>query len=203
MDRDLARSLDDFRLPPLALAPKLLGLRILRDSPEGLVGGIISEVEAYDDDDPASHSYKGIRPRCRSMFAAPGTLYLYRIHQSTCLNLSCRETGRGAAVLIRAMVPTLGLDLIASRRAGKPLKDYANGPGKLCKALAASLEDDGLHLIDDPGPWSLQFGALIESSDILTTTRIGISKAIERPWRFVLSPAAQSRISASTAPPSG
>lgn len=147
------------------------------------VGGTIVEVEAYGPDDPASHSYRGRTPRNGSMFGAPGTLYVYRsygIHW--CVNVACEPEGVGAAVLLRALEPTAGLEEMRTRRGAVADRQLCSGPGKLTQALAIGLRDDGRLL--GASPFTL--GAPPGEVDIVTTPRVGISKAADLPWRYVL-----------------
>lgn len=166
-----------FARDTVSVARELLGLYLL--TADG--GGRIVETEAYRQDDPASHSYGGRRSaRNASMFLPPGHLYVYRIHQVFCLNLTTEAAGRGCAVLIRALIPSEGLPRLLVRRP-VPLKRLADGPGKLCQALGIDLGWDGEALgqrlwIEDRG----------EACDaIAVTPRIGISRGRELPWRFV------------------
>ena len=145
------------------------------------VGGRIVEVEAYDSEDPAAHGYRGPTPRNASMFGPPGHAYVYRsygIHW--CLNLVCEAEGSAAAVLIRALEPTDGLEQMRRRRGLDDVRLLAAGPGRLCEALAISGEHDGRAL--DAPPFELV--APTESPDVAIGTRIGISVATERPWRY-------------------
>ena len=122
------------------VARGLLGWTMLRDG----VGGRIVEVEAYAPDDPASHAFRGRTPRNSSMFAEPGTLYVYRsygIHW--CVNVACEPEGIGAAVLLRALEPTAGLDEMRARRGNVQDRDLCSGPGKLTQALGITAADDG------------------------------------------------------------
>ena len=156
------------------VAPDLLGARLL----VGGVGGLIVETEAYRPDDPASHSFRGPTPRNRSMFEGPGRVYVYRsygIHW--CLNFVCEGAG---AVLIRALEPTDGIDKMRRRRGVETLRDLCSGPGKLCTALAVTGELDG-HMLDAP-PLSLTLAC--KSPARIIGPRIGITKAVELPWRF-------------------
>lgn len=142
------------------------------------VGGLIVETEAYTDEDPASHTYNGQTARNRAMFGPPATLYIYRsygIHW--CLNFVCQE---GSAVLIRALEPTTGLDLMRQRRALESPVLLCSGPGRLCQALAATGELNGRSLAADPFHVSLPSEPWAASSGC----RIGITKAVDVRWRF-------------------
>lgn len=156
------------------VARRLLGAELLLDG----VGGIIAETEAYHPTDAASHSFRGETPRNRTMFAGPGRVYVYRsygIHW--CLNFTCAGA---AAVLIRALEPTTGLDIMRARRGLAAERSLCSGPGKLCMALGVTGEHDGA-MIDAP-PFSL---TLAETPPpVIIGPRIGITKAVDLPWRF-------------------
>jgi DNA-3-methyladenine glycosylase len=142
------------------------------------VGGRIIETEAYTHEDPASHSYNGQTPRNRAMFGPPGTVYIYRsygIHW--CLNFVCQAVG---AVLIRSLEPTSGLDLMRQRRGvGNPVLLCA-GPGRLCQALAVTIDLNGQSLAEEP----FYLSAPVERPLVSSGRRVGITKAAEVPWRF-------------------
>jgi DNA-3-methyladenine glycosylase len=162
------------------VAPELLGATLLVDG----VGGRIVEVEAYDRTDPASHGYAGKTPRNEAMFGPPGQAYVYRsygIHW--CLNLVCEDEGSPAAVLIRALEPTDGLDVMRARRGLDDERLLCAGPGRLCQALGVTREHDGLPL--DRPPFRLL--ARDEQPTFAAVPRIGISKAAELPWRYAVS----------------
>jgi DNA-3-methyladenine glycosylase len=161
------------------VARGLLGWTILRDG----VGGRIVEVEAYAPEDPASHAFRGRTPRNGSMFAAPGTLYVYRsygIHW--CVNVACEPDGTGAAVLLRALEPTAGLDEMRARRGTSNDRNLCSGPGKLTQALGITAADDGLML--GAAPYLLE-PPLLEPA-VVTTPRVGLTKAVDVPWRYLI-----------------
>lgn len=154
--------------------------------------GEIVEVEAYTEDDPASHSHRGRTPRNGSMFAAPGTLYVYLSHGiHHCANVVVAPAGSGEAVLVRALRIVEGRDLVAARRAGRPERSWTDGPGKLCAALCIDRDDDGLDLLDPVAPVRLEPGRVVQRHEVVVGPRIGISRAVERPWRWRVAPAVQ------------
>jgi DNA-3-methyladenine glycosylase len=162
------------------VAPDLIGVTLLVDG----VGGRIVEVEAYDQEDPASHAYAGRTPRNASMFGPPGRAYVYRsygIHW--CLNLVCGAVDVAEAVLIRALEPTAGLDRQRERRGVDDVRLLCSGPGRLCQALGITREGHDGRPLDEP-PFRLQERA--EAPEILTGPRIGLTRATERTWRYGL-----------------
>ena len=159
------------------VAPDLLGTMLLVDG----VGGTIAEVEAYDHEDPAAHGYRGRTARNATMFGPPGHAYVYRsygIHW--CVNLVCEDEGVAAAVLLRALEPTHGLDVMRVRRGVDERRLLCSGPGRLCQALGITREHDGLAL-DEP-PFELHERKRIP--EIAAGPRIGITRAADRPWRY-------------------
>jgi DNA-3-methyladenine glycosylase len=161
------------------VARALMGAILLVDG----VGGRIVETEAYDREDPASHSYGGPTPRNQAMFGPPGRAYVYRsygIHW--CLNFVCREQGHGAGVLIRAIEPLHGIDKMRKRRGVDDVRLLCAGPGRVGQALAIEHGMNGMRLDRKP------FRVLAPDApvEVVTGPRIGITKAAEVHWRFGL-----------------
>jgi len=167
----------DFDRSVHKVAPELIGATLLVDG----IGGRIVEVEAYDQEDPASHGYRGRTKRNASMFGPAGHAYVYRsygIHW--CLNLVCEAEGLPSAVLVRALEPTHGLDQMRKRRGLDDPRLLASGPGRLCQALGITREHDGLPL--DRPPFDLR--ERVEAVQVLAGERVGITRATELPWRY-------------------
>jgi DNA-3-methyladenine glycosylase len=159
------------------VARELIGAELLVDG----VGGTIVEVEAYEPTDPASHAYRGLTARNATMFAGPGLAYVYRsygIHW--CLNFTCGPVH--GAVLVRALAPTQGLDEMRARRGLNDARLLCAGPGRLTEALGVTRDYDGLAL--DRPPFALS--PPDAAPEIVTGRRIGLTKAVERPWRYGL-----------------
>ena len=161
-----------------AVARDLVGCRLFFDG----VGGTIVETESYERDDPACHAYVGLTDRTEVLFGPPGLAYVYLsygIH--SLLNFVAEAEGEAAAVLIRALEPTTGLEEMRARRGDRPDGELCSGPGKLTEALGIGLECNGADLGRDPFLLLEPEGA---PPEVVTGPRIGITKAVERPWRF-------------------
>ncbi len=167
-----------FLRPAVEVAPDLVGCTLIHDG----AGGRIVEVEAYDQAEPASHTYGGETRRNKTMFGPAGHVYVYRsygIHW--CMNLVCEDV-RASAVLIRALEPLVGLEQMAARRRRDDPRQLCSGPGKLCQALGVTRAHDGARVLAPP----FSIHALGEELDVVASQRVGISKATELPWRFSL-----------------
>lgn len=168
---------DFFEQPTLALARALLGKTLVRQFEQKRIEAEIVEVEAYTADDPACHAYGGRRPRCEVMFGPPGHAYVYFIYgMYYCLNVVTEMDGIAGAVLIRALAER---EKIGNEK-------LLSGPGKLCRQLQIDLKFNGLPLFDDKQQLYIKAGRSITDEDVAISPRIGISKAVERPWRFYL-----------------
>lgn len=166
-----------FRCSVHEVAPNLIGATLLFKG----VGGRIVEVEAYHHTDPAAHSFRGPTARNAVMFGPPGYTYVYRsygIHW--CLNFVCEPAGSASAVLIRALEPTEGLRQMRRRRGLSDPDLLCSGPGRLCEALRVTAVHNGLAL--DAPPFALF--AKSEPVEIAVGVRIGLTKAVEKPWRY-------------------
>jgi DNA-3-methyladenine glycosylase len=182
------RASDDVSMPPRLtraffarsvneVAHDLIGAILL----VGRTGGRVVEVEAYHHSEPAAHSFRGQTSRNAVMFGPPGYAYVYRsygIHW--CLNLVCEPAGSASAVLIRALEPMAGLPLMRRRRGITDERLLCRGPGRLCMALGVTDAHNGLPL--DKPPFALF--ARIEAAEVVVGPRVGITKAIDKPWRY-------------------
>ena len=167
---------------PRQVAVDLLGCLLVHEAPAGITSGVVVETEAYRPEDPACHAYKGPTMRNRNIFGRPGIAYVYLsygIHKL--FNAVCEAEGVGSAVLIRALRPLDGQDLMEERRGRK--RDLCNGPGRLTQALGVSLATDGSDLTT--GDLYLAPGDP-PAGEIFSTTRIGISRGTELPWRYLV-----------------
>jgi DNA-3-methyladenine glycosylase len=150
----------------------------------GVTAGRIVEVESYHQEEPACHAFIGPRPRTEVLFGPPGFAYVYRSYGlHALLNAVAEEEGVGAAVLIRAIEPLEGIELMRERRGVPRDEELTNGPGKLTEALGIGLELNGVPL--HGGPLTIEpRPAHARPPQVVTGTRIGITKAVELPWRF-------------------
>jgi DNA-3-methyladenine glycosylase len=170
----------NLRRSPHEVAPELIGAELSVDG----VGGVIVEVEAYDHEDPAAHGFGNRRTaRNASMFLAGGHAYVYRSYGlHWCLNVVCCEEGTAGAVLVRALEPIRGLEQMAARRGVRDARLLCSGPGRLCQALGVTRAHDGLRL--DRPPFELR--PRRRTVELLVGPRIGITKAVDRPWHYGL-----------------
>jgi DNA-3-methyladenine glycosylase len=184
-----------FEAPPEQVAPRLLGKVLAHFSASGLVAGRIVEVEAYlgphnQPPDPAAHSYRGPTPRTRVIFGPAGHAYVYAIYgRYFCMNIGCEPEGLAGCVLLRALEPVIGHDLMAANRGlepGAPPRQLTSGPSRLCQALGLTrLAHNGLDLLDPGSPLQLRDdGAPVPEP--LITPRIGIHEAADWPLRFAV-----------------
>ena len=165
-----------FRRDAVAVAQDLIGVSLLFQG----IGGTIVETEVYTLDDPASHSFTGVSERNKSMFGPAGRAYIYRSYGvHWCFNVVCSV---GSAVLIRALEPKVGIDVMQIRRNLSSIRNLCSGPGRICKALAITREQDGLPLTQ--APFSINHNRI--KSEVWVGQRIGITKAVHAPWRFGL-----------------
>lgn len=172
-----------FDRPTDTVAEALLGCMLYRRTEDGLVGGVVAETEAYGGlDDPASHAAMYTRSRASVMSSQPGTAYVYRsygIHH--CFNVVAKPEGGVGAVLLRAVEPTTGIDLMRSRRGTSADRDLCRGPGRLCQAFAISVADTLTDVVGRDDLW-LERASVVPS--VARSPRIGITREVERPWRF-------------------
>ena len=175
------RHLRALELPVGEAAAALVGCTISH----GECSGVIVETEAYHDSEPACHAFVGLTPRTRTLFEAPGIAYVYRSYGvHALLNVVVEPAGVGAAVLIRALQPVAGVPRMVERRGREELTDLCSGPGKLTQALGIGLDRNATPLLGGP----IELGPPPPGDDgsppLVVGTRIGITRAIELPWRF-------------------
>jgi DNA-3-methyladenine glycosylase len=173
---------DFFNRSVHAVASELIGCRLLY----GDCGGTIVETESYERDDPACHAYVGLTERTEVLFGPPGRAYVYLSYGIHSLrNAVAEPEGEAAAVLIRALEPTAGLEEMRARRGGRPDRELCSGPGRLTEALGIGLDSNGADLCSDP---FLLLGPGPDGAcEVATGPRVGITKAVDRPWRFCAS----------------
>ncbi len=197
----LARSF--FEPSAKMVAPCLVGHWLIRRTPEGICGGIIVETEAYLEKDPACHGYRGETARNRSMYGPPGRAYVYFIYGNHyCVNAVCRPQGCAEAVLIRGITAALTEKWMRARRPVTDVHQLTNGPAKLCAALGIDRQLDGVDLCDANSPLLIARNSAANEfrqqfGPVITTTRVGISRAADLPLRFYLaqSPFVSRRVS--------
>ena len=175
-----------FRADTITIAKNLLGKLLVHKTAQGTLAGRIVETEAYLNDDPACHAHGGKKTgRTAVMFGPPGTSYIYLVYgMHYCFNVVTREAGVGEAVLIRALEPVLGVELMQANRNTKEIKNLCSGPGKLVSALGMGKSLNGVDL--NKPPLYLAKGGTKKNESIVMTTRIGISKGKTLPLRFYL-----------------
>ena len=176
-----------FARPTLEVARDLLGARLVHREGDRRVAGIIVETEAYrGEEDQGCHCRSGVTPRTRLLYGPPGHAYVYFTYGMHWLfNVVTEAEGFPAAVLIRALLPTEGLEVIAQRRAGRPPSQWADGPAKLCQALDIDGRFNGLDLCAPASPIFLEAGVPVPDQWVTTGPRVGIERVPE-PWRSIL-----------------
>lgn len=173
----------DLSAPAWEVAPRLLGAYLVREVEGRKLAGKIVEVEAYDQSDAASHSYRGRTPRTDVMFGPAGHLYVYFSYgMHYCCNVVTGTEGHGSAVLIRAIEPLEGADVMRLLRHGVADTQLTNGPGKVCQSLGIDKQLNGHDL--RRAPLVLVLNDPLPPAQIVQTTRVGITKAKSEPWRF-------------------
>lgn len=175
-----------FVRPAPVVAIDLLGkVLVTVDAAGVLTSGRIVETEAYTNDDPASHSFRGRTARNATMFGPPGHVYVYLSYGvHACANVVTGAVGDGQAVLIRAVEPIDGIDVIRLRRGRRVDRELANGPGKVCAALGIGLDADGVDLTAASSAIRIISDGMSPPQDPLVGPRIGLTKAVDVPWRF-------------------
>lgn len=170
------------------VAPRLLGCELVRTINGHTLRGRIVETEAYDQTDAASHSYRGQTPRTEIMFGPAGRLYVYFTYgMHYCCNVVVGDEGRGAAVLIRALEPLEGqIPMSESRQKPQSSILLTNGPGKLCQAMQISRRLNGSNLMEEESEVRLVTHDSLRDEEIIRTTRVGITQAMDVPWRFYI-----------------
>lgn len=175
----------DLALPAPDAARSLLNKVLVSTIGGAVVVGRITEVEAYDESDPASHTYPGPTPRNQAMFGPPGHLYVYLSYgMHHCANVVVGIEGHGSAVLLRAIEVVDGHEVVRARRGDHSRRELTNGPGKLCQALGIMIDHYGIDLLDDSSPVRLADDGVDPPTDPIVGPRIGITKAVDTPWRF-------------------
>lgn len=177
--------LEFYQQDTVTVAKQIIGKVIEHMTPNGIIATIISEAEAYTQDEPSCHAFKGLTERNKAMFAEPGTIYLYYVYgQNLCINFSTEMSGRGCAVLIRGALPLRGNDLLLGGEGIKNKTKLINGPAKLVKSMRIPMSYYGKSVLDLASPVKI-YDEGYRPKDLQTTPRIGISQAKDLPWRFV------------------
>lgn len=180
-----------FDRPTLQVARELLGTRLVRLENGERTAGIIVEAEAYiGEEDLGCHAHAGYTPRTKVLYGPPGHAYVYFTYGNYwMLNFVAEREGFPAAILIRGIVPTEGIERIASRRAGQPRQHWTDGPGKICLALAINKDQNEADLCVPDAELFVEVGVSIPDSSVTTTPRVGLNSVPEPwksiPWRFV------------------
>jgi DNA-3-methyladenine glycosylase len=175
------------KLGSLEAAPSLLGCYLLRMTPQGIIKLKIVETEAYHQDDPASHSYRGLTQRTWPMFEAGGRLYVYFTYgMHYCINIVVGKKGEGEAVLLRAAEPVEGIAIMRQNRKLTDIKQLASGPGKLAQAVGITDTSLSGEILNKSSIWLEPRGRPLEPGQIVSAPRVGIRQAAELPWRFYI-----------------
>lgn len=170
-----------FERPPRDVAAGLIGCTLLHRG----VGGVIVETEAYERSDPACHAFGGPTPRNAPLFGPPGHAYVYLCYGiHSMFNLVAEPTGTAAAVLVRALEPTTGIELMRRRRGRGGVHDLCSGPGKICEALAIELSETGADALREPFRLLAPDGGF--DGEVVAGPRIGLNRAADYPWRYCL-----------------
>jgi len=175
-----------FARDPVVLARDLLGRVLFYKTPEGLLAGRIVETEAYTGAaDPASHAFRGLTARNAVMFGPAGHAYVYFTYgMHYCLNVTAEAPGTAGAVLLRALEPLAGVEMMRARGDHGPESRLLSGPGKIGRAFGLSLDDNGRDFTR--GPLGLAAGTAVPTREVAITRRIGISRAVDLPYRFTV-----------------
>lgn len=175
------------KLSSLEAAPLLLGCYLYRKLPGGILKLKIVETEAYHQDDPASHSFRGLTKRTAPMFETGGVLYVYFTYgMHYCINVVTGQAGRGEAVLLRAAEPLEGIEIMRQNRGITDTKNLANGPAKLTQALGIKDTTLSGKKLNRSSIWLESSDSKSKASDIIASPRIGIKQATDMPWRFYI-----------------
>lgn len=174
-------------LTSLEAAPRLLGCYLLRRTPQGLIKVKIVETEAYHQEDPASHSFRGLTPRTAPMFESGGRLYVYFTYgMHYCINIVVGQKGVGEGVLIRAAQPIDGVEIMRNNRGIRDLNNLTSGPGKLAQAMGINDTSLSGKILNKSSILLQPPLVTLDQNDIVAAPRVGIKQAVELPWRFYI-----------------